>query len=118
MDLEIWKIDSKKDLANECVWLHALADIPNIGCYALCDSTYTGEGKISNKMRHMYWFPDRAVSKGDFIRLMTTTGTNVTVNDQGTKIHRLYWGLGTPVWNNDGDCAVLMQLEGWKATRV
>lgn len=87
----------------------------DIGRYQLCDSTYTADGAVSNKLRHTCWFPDKEVKKRDLISVWTKDGTNVTKkNASGTPVHRFYWGLAKAIWNNDGDCAVLQHVATWQ----
>jgi hypothetical protein len=117
--LEVVSIEGKGDLDTECVWLIAKENIERIELYIICDTTYTDDDHISNELRHMYWFPKRAVSRGDYIKLATKRGQNIVVdNKSNTKTHIFYWGLGHTVWNKDGDCAVLFKLEDWKTKRA
>lgn len=114
MDLKIISVHGNGDFDSEYVLLRATADC-DVGYYQLCDTTYTDDDKVSNKLRHIYWFPDRAVKKGELVSLWTKSGKNTTTkNESGTVVHRFYWGLSKAVWNNDGDCAVLQHLETWQ----
>jgi hypothetical protein len=91
----------------------------DIGRYLLADSTYTTDGKVSNKLRHIYWFPDGAVKKGDLIIVWTKAGKdNTSETDSGVPIHHYYWGLKSAVWNDDGDCAALLELSTWQFFRA
>jgi hypothetical protein len=117
--LAVHAIASKGDLDKECVWLKVTDDIPNLSFYMLSDTTYNDNDTISNELRHMYWFRKMAVKKGDWVQLMTKAGKNTSAaNDQKTTTHMFFWGLGRTVWNKDGDCAVLFELNGWNATKV
>lgn len=117
--LKIHSADAKGDLANECVWLEVLEDIPDLVYYLLCDTTYTDDKHISNELRHTFWFPKKEVRKGDWIKVVTKSGVNTTTsNNKNTTTHIFHWNLGKTVWNKDGDCAVLFKLETWKAKRV
>lgn len=117
--LKIHSIDGKGDLGKECVWLSVDQDAPDISFYLLCDTTFTAEDKISNELRHMYWFNKMPVKKGDWVRLWTKNGTNDSVkNEKGTMTHNFFWNLGKTVWNKDGDAVTLFNLESWKTTRV
>lgn len=52
---------------------------------------------------------------GDWVSLRTGKGKNRSfVNDDGKTVHRFYWGLDHPVWNDDGDAAVLIEIADWK----
>lgn len=90
----------------------------NLTYYILADTTYTDPTHISNKLRHMHWFADRDVKAGDKIVLFTKKGTNTsaTIGNGNTK-YTIYWQLDINVWNNDGDAAVLFEINGWKTTK-
>jgi len=118
MNVEIISIHNHGDFDNEYVLLRALEGC-DIGRYVLADSTYTSDGKVSNKLRHIYWFPDQAVKKGDLISLWTKSGkSTITESNSGTPIHRFFWGLQTAVWNDDGDCAALLEINTWQFFRA
>jgi hypothetical protein len=54
---------------------------------------------------HQYYvFPSTKVAPGRYLILYTGTGSNTST--------RRYWGAGSPVWNNDGDRAVLKNGTG------
>jgi hypothetical protein len=114
MKLQIISVHNHGDFKKEYVLLKVLEDC-DVGNYVLADSTYTADGKVSNKVRHTFWFPDKEVKKGDLLSVWTGTGTNTsTKTDSGSPIHRFYWNLKTAVWNDDGDCAVLLELNTWQ----
>lgn len=114
MKLEIISVHNHGNHKEEYVLLKAHDDC-DIGRYQLCDSTYTADGRVSNKLRHTYWFPDKDIKKGDLVSVWTKDGTNTTdKNSSGTLIHRFYWGLSKPVWNDNGDCAVLQYVSTWQ----
>jgi hypothetical protein len=118
MKLKVHSVENKGDLDKEVVWLEVIEPC-DLSYYIIADNTYTAEGKISNELRHVYWFPSRNVAKGDYIALRTTNGSNTTTtNDRKTTTYIYYWNLGHSVWNKDGDCAVLFKLTTWNTTRV
>jgi hypothetical protein len=51
-----------------------------------------------------YIFPSTKLAPGHTLTLYTGTGSNTA--------SRRYWGAGSPVWNNDGDKAVLKNASG------
>lgn len=112
MNLEIRNVaDNATD--EERVVLYVLADC-NLNDYLLFDSTYDEEGKISNKHRHLFVFPDQQVKKGDYIRIYTKEGNNHThKNNSNTTTYNLYWGLNCHIWNNDGDTVHLIHYDGY-----
>lgn len=91
----------------------------DIGNYLVLDTTYSGDGGVSNKVRHPYWFPDQEVGEGDRVVLYTKKGTQYSkTNKDGTTTYIFYWGLDSNVWNNDGDCALLLHIDAWMHHRV
>lgn len=118
MKLKILSIHEQGDAGKEYVWLEVVEDC-NLDHYGVADTTYTSENKISNKLRHFFWFPPKTVKKGERVVLRTSAGTNdqYTASD-GKKVHRYFWGLGSSVWNDDGDAAVLFEIATWKTTRA
>jgi len=118
MKLKILSIHNEGDHTKEHVLMQAQEDC-DIGVYAIADSTYTDEDKISNKLRNFYWFPDTSVSKGDYVSLWTGKGNSVKAETKsGAPVHRFYWGLDKAVWNDTGDCAVLLQIDPIQFFRV
>lgn len=114
MKVKITTVKSKGDFDKELVIMEVLEDC-DIGHYMLLDNSYSGNGNVSNKVRHSYWFPDKKVKKGDRITLWTKSGTNTEVKtDNGTPRHRFYWNLKEAVWNDDGDKAVLLEIATWQ----
>ncbi|WP_370307591.1 hypothetical protein [Sinimarinibacterium flocculans] len=118
MKLEIISVHGRGEYDNEHVLLK-VTDACDIGHYMLGDSTYTADGKVSNKVRHTYWFPDTEVEKGDLVSLWTKAGTSTYgTTKSGDPVHRFFWGLKTAVWNDTGDCAVLWEMNTWQFFKV
>jgi hypothetical protein len=92
----------------------------NLKYFMVVDTTYTKNNLISNKHRHSYWFVDQPVEPGDIIVLYTGKGKNNQVGHKNGKntVFNFYWGLGSSVWNNDGDAALLYQIETWSTLKV
>lgn len=87
--------------------------------YMVADTTYKDDN-ISDKLRHVYWFPIRKAEVGDRITIYTKPGDNYSesINNGKNKHHYFYWGLKSYVWNNKCDTALLIHLEGWESTHV
>lgn len=101
-------------LDEERVTLEILNDC-DIGHYFILDSTYTDNGKVSNKVRHTYWFPDKTVKTGDFVWLYTKEGKQTEhKNTSNTTTHVFYWGLKSQLWNDKKDCAILVEANAWQ----
>jgi hypothetical protein len=113
MNVEIRSIRDPGDLANERLVLRVLKDC-DIGRYLTFDTTYTQDGKVSNLVRHPYWFPDKEVNAGDLVVLYTKTGRRSQLsNDDGSSSHFFYRGLDRTIWNQSGDCAVVLEILNW-----
>jgi hypothetical protein len=118
MKVEIIGVHGQGDFDEEYVSLQVLEDC-DIGHYVIADSTYFDNGKISNKVRHTYWFPDKQVKKDDIVTLWTKPGTNTTgTSKSGKPLHRFFWDLKEAVWNDEGDCAVLLEISDWEHFKV
>jgi hypothetical protein len=118
MKLKILQVQNKGSAADEYVLLEALADCC-LNHYLIADTTYGQDGVISNKKRHLYWFPHISVKQGQRIILHSGHGKDrVCTSLEGETTHDFYWNQNTPVWNNRGDAALLFQLEAWSHTEV
>src|SRR6266404_6319207 len=117
MKLDIISIEDKGDLSKETIWLDVLEDA-DLKYYLVSDTTFTGENQISNELRHVYWFRSKQVKKGDYVALHTKDGTDsATPNKRNATTYHIYWDLGRTIWNKDGDCAVLFEVNTWKAKK-
>lgn len=113
MKVKINRIKNQGDQAKEFVTIEVLQDC-DIGDYILSDSSYTEDGSISNKLRHVYWLPDQKVKAGDFIQIYTGQGKSGSFkNKAGSITYKFYWGLNKPVWNDERDCAVVFEISAW-----
>ncbi len=102
---------------DERIVLNVLEDT-DISEFLILDTTYKN-GVVSNKVRHPYLFPAKKVQEGDLVILYTKEGTNhIKEFNDGSTSHFFYWGLGNNVWNNDGDCALLLHVDDWEHHRV
>ena len=62
-------------------------------------------GKLEDEgSKHTYTFPSYTLNAGSTVTVYTKKGT-----DSATE---LYWQLGGPIWNNDGDTAYLYDSNG------
>lgn len=118
MKLAIISVHNHGDYSQEYVFLRANEDC-DVGRYAIADSTYTDANRVSNKLRHFHWFQDKKIKKGEYVSLWTGKGKDtVTKTDSGAPVHRFYWGLERAVWNDTGDCAVLLEMNTWQFFRA
>lgn len=118
MKVQIRSIHGNGNWDDEYVILDVGEDC-DIGHYMLADTTYLPSGRISNELRHLYWFPDKKVRSGDIVVLYTKSGINQTARTaERTPIHFFYWGLKVAVWNDAGDCATLIEAHTWQFKRA
>ena len=113
MNVEIRAIRNAGKLADERLVLKVLRGC-DIGRYLTFDSTYTKDGKVSNLVRHPYWFPDKDVKAGDTVVLYTKDGRqSEKTNEDGSTSHFFYRRLDRTIWNQSGDCAVVLEVSTW-----
>lgn len=118
MNIEIKYVKDAGNKAKERIILKARADL-DIGNYILFDTTYFDNGSVSNKIRHSIWFPDTKIGINDLVIVYTKIGEYSFVkNKNNTKSHFFYMGLDTPIWNQDGDCAVIVEVNEWLAKKM
>lgn len=119
MKLKILRVEDHGTLESERIFLSVIEDA-DLKYYIVRDSTYTSDDKMSNKWVHAYEFVDQSVKKGDEVVLYTAKAPKKTEAINGDKNTRYYysWNLKECVWNNDGDVAVLYELESWAAIKV
>lgn len=115
MKLRIDAVHNHGQANEEHITMTVLEDC-NLRYYLVMDTTYTKDGKISNTLRHVKWLPDRQVSKGDRVSLWTKKGDDTKVTTNGVTWHRCFWNSNAPLWNDDGDAAVLFEVNTWKTT--
>lgn len=113
MKLKIVRIIDRASATDERLWLKVLQDA-DLSFYVVLDTSYVDDNHISNLQRHAHWFETKHVKTGDSVVLYTRKGTPTSkTNQDGTTSYFLYWGLEHPIWNNSGDCAVLLELNSW-----
>jgi len=118
MKLEIVKIHEKGKQDAEYVELKA-KEACTLSDYILSDTTYISPTTISNKLRHVHWFTPKNLAKGDYVFLRTGNGVDTShKNRAGTTTYVIYWGLGTPVWNNTGDAGILIEINDWQTMKA
>lgn len=114
-NLQITTIQNGTKPEEEYIELYAVTDVQLSG-YAILDRTFDKDGNLSNKHRHFYHFPDKAMKAGDYARIYTGKGTPTTslANAGTTKVnlHWLYWNMGECIWNNNSkDRATLIRFQ-------
>lgn len=116
MRLQIIRVLDRGVANKERLWLRVLADC-DLSYFIVFDTTYTTANSISNIQRHAHWFRPKAVKSGDHVVLCTGKGTPTeTRNNDGTINHFIYWGLDRTIWNRQGDCAVVFEVNSWQTS--
>lgn len=67
-------------------------------------ASLSGWKMVDEGNKHTYTFGSFTLSPGSTVTLYTGKGTNTATD--------LYWGSGSPIWNNDGDVASLYDASG------
>ena len=118
MDAFIKYALDKGTLPKERIVLKITRDT-DIGQYVIFDTTFNEDGDTTNLLRHVFWFPDKAVSKGDTVIVYTKEGNDSEQKTKAGRVsHFFYWGLDHTVWNQEGDGAVLLEIGQWEAKKV
>jgi hypothetical protein len=117
MKLRIDNVVAKDKKRGERVLFTVLEDC-DLTHYMVMDSTFTTEKEISNEHRHVKWFSSLAVKKGERVCLYTGVGSYSKDVHDGITWHKIFWGLKSAVWNDDGDCAVLFELTTWTTKKA
>ena len=114
MTAEITGVKGAGDFQRERVVLRAKTNT-DIGQTVVLCAPADGENIFPKAMEFAFWFPDNSVKKGDIIVLYTKSGEDrIKANANGTKSYFYYWGLTSPIWKEDENAAVVLQIRGWK----
>ncbi|MGE1091361.1 hypothetical protein [Pseudomonas zeae] len=111
MDLRVAEVRAQGDETKEEVVIRVKKDC-NLAGYMIFDETFKSDGTVSNKHRHVFIFPDWEVKEDDHIFVRTRVGKDAKgKTKQGTPAHYFYFGLNSPVWNEEGDKVHLIKIE-------
>lgn len=117
MKLKILSVHGQGDFEKEHVLLEVLQDC-DLGSFILADTTYSPDGKPSNKVRHTFWFPTKKLKAKSLVSVWTKKGKHTEGETTDKKpVHRYFWGLETAVWNDEGDQAVVLEVIESKKAR-
>lgn len=118
MRVKILYTKSRGNIDRERIVLKVLKRT-DMGQYLIGDTTYFKDNSVSNRLRHVFWFPDKIVEEDDFVVLYTKHGKDSQFrNKSKTTTHRVYWGLDRTVWNKSGDGAVLFLIDDWVSKKI
>lgn len=112
MDIELISINNP-GLDNEYALIRVNRDC-NLNKFLIYDTTFDGEGRVSNKLPHMLRLPDYIVqvSRTPQIRLYTSRSYPIQewCDPQHVNTLILSWRLNETIWNKDGDKATLVEI--------
>jgi hypothetical protein len=112
-NISIIGVSDKGNLESERVILKVLKDC-NLVNYVVVDATYNDDNSISDRNRHIFWFPNWAVKQNDYVLLYTKPNQErflrTIIDKQGRTIHSFYWGMKKTVWNQNDDAVTLMNI--------
>lgn len=95
----------------------------NIHQYLIYDTTFDGNGELSNLLPHMYRFPSQVVTKGANVFLyIYRMGTRKAIdkNSKGVDVFRFAWGLDTnvSVFNKEKDFLHIAEVNETKVAMI
>jgi hypothetical protein len=118
MDLKVIRVREQGDEKKEYVTIQAKEDC-NLEGYMIFDETFKNDGSASNKHRHVFIFPDWEVKKNEWVFLFTCSGKNTRGKTKDSSpASYFYWGLKSPVWNEEGDKVHLIKVESAMTLKV
>jgi hypothetical protein len=113
MNLSIKQILDRGVPAKERLWMIAQADL-DLAFYVVFDTQFEGDG-ISSQAKHVHWWPNYKVQKGDYVILYTAPGSDKSSKRQDGKTnHFFHWGFAGGLWRDKNSCAVLLELTSWE----
>ena len=115
MMLEFKYIKDKGDLDSERSVFKVISDC-NLGDFIAFRTKEISEDGISSKIELPFWFPDKRIKKGDTVVLYSKKRKiNEKTNKDGSISHFFYWGNDTPLFLEDDDSVLLVEIRRWLA---
>ena len=112
MDIELVSIQNP-GLDNEYALIRVRRDC-NLSKFLIYDTTYDDEGRVSNKLPHMFRLPDYNVQtmRTPLIRLYTSRSYYIQEWEDPDHVNNLIlsWRLNETIWNKEGDKATLVEI--------
>ena len=114
-------IRDANEIASERVVLRVVKPA-NLIEYLILNAGSRKPDAIRDLNQHVYWFPKFDVKEGDFVRLYTRSGRDLTrdgkYGDDKARYHDFFWGKDEPVWRGTSNAVVLVELAEWKFSRL
>lgn len=112
MDIELVSINNP-GLDNEYALIRVNRDC-NLKKFLIYDTTFDDEGRVSNKLPHMFRLPDYNVKvlRTSQIRLYTSRSYPIQEWSDPQHVNTLIlsWRLNETIWNKEGDKATLVEI--------
>ena len=94
--------------------LHLTATAPVLLNYYVVFHTVMVGDRINTTPKHVFWFPETRVKRGDNIILYSKGGSpSSTANADGTTNHFFFWGLPNTIWDNPNERATVLEVASW-----
>jgi hypothetical protein len=94
-----------------------VASDTTLSYFVVLDTAYLTPQTINSVPKRAFWFPPKPVKTGDWVILFTKAGTpSERKLEDGTTAHFFFWGQPQVLWNQTGNCAVVMELSDWTTT--
>ena len=108
------RVASAGDLAKERVVLRATADINVINLVLVGMNQGDDPSEVTDLNRDLFWFPDYAVKRDDYILLYTKAGhPRNYISPRGSTMHAFYWDKDHPVWTGETNIVGILRVRGW-----
>lgn len=116
MELKISGIGDRGVLTDERIGFDVIKDC-ELKYYQLFRTNFN-DGGFYNRSRAAYWFAPKNVKAGDKVVVYTKVGKdNYKVNQDGTTTYWFYWGLNEPIFTNNDQGIVLVEINNWKLSK-
>ena len=117
MELKISAIGDRGVLKDERIGFNVLKDC-ELKFYQLFRTSFGDLGNFYNRGKAAYWFAPKNVKAGDKIVVYSKSGTdNSKLNEDGTTTYWYYWGLSEPIFSDDKNGIVLVQINDWESSK-
>ena len=114
MKIDIRSILNRGDIERERLILDVLS-ATDIGDYILLRAGYRGDS-VTTGIRNAFWFPYKAVSRGDLIIIFTKSGRErERSRNDGSTVHSYFWGLEKAIWDKGNSAPVLLHAPDWES---
>lgn len=115
MNLNVIEIKNKNNIQKERIVLKALANI-NIGNYIIFLTNKVDNENFEANPNHVFWFPNKEVTKGDLVVLYTKEGKASVkdINEGNNKAYFFYKKLNKEYFTNDEKVAIVIEVSGWE----